>query len=199
MPRTLSFVKLFIGVAHMFKKKSVSSIYNKDVKRERILNIVLILLLVLAIILVIWLLFFRNNNHNQDGQVDNQAVIGQLDGKSKEEIQKELDRKVKESSLVVSINTKVVMQNGKSKANIKIENVPNNHYSFKVKILLKNSGSVIYESGYIKPNYHIQSSYLKKDLSKGTHKAVAIFYAYSLKDNKLIGQQKVFVDFIVKG
>lgn len=130
--------------------------------------------------------------------IDPNAVVGQLEGKTPREIQMELDRVVKETSMVISINTRVKMKDGNSLAPLKIENVPKNHYIMQVSIVLPKSEKEIYKSGLVYPNYHIEKVKFNTVLKKGTYEAVAVFSAYDLKSQKKIGEQRANITIEVE-
>jgi len=172
--------------------------HNKRQKRKK--SIIRIIISIIVMIIVIFLLKYAYDYYygNADSDNDPNAVIGQLEGKTPSEVQKELDRVVKETSMVISINSKIEMEKGSSLAPLRIENIPNNHYIMQVSIILNNSKKMIYNSGLIEPNYHIEKAKLNKSLPKGNYDAVAIFSAYNLKTKKYVGQQKANITIEVK-
>ncbi|MEG1179958.1 MAG: hypothetical protein RR911_07250 [Oscillospiraceae bacterium] len=165
---------------------------EKMEKRDKIARRTLITIIIL-LLLIIFTKCGYDYYQDSGNKVDGNAVIGQLDGKTEEEIQQELDRVVSETSLVISINTRIQMKNGSALAPVKIENIPKNNYIMQVSILLKDTDEVIYESGLIYPNYHIQEAKFYRKLPKGKYDAYAVFSAYSLKTEKFAGQQKAKV------
>lgn len=169
---------------------------QKKEHKERTETIVRRILIVIIILLLL-ILAFKCGYHQVKPSKDGNAVIGQLDGKTKEEIQQEIDRAVADSSLVISINAKIEMKDGASPAPVRIENVPNNNYIIQVTIKLKNTGYKLYESGMIEPNYHISEVKFAKKLLKGTYEAQAIFSAYTLDKQEYVGQQKADITIIV--
>lgn len=175
----------------MKNKKEITRPKDKKDSKKIIEKILLIILLIFFLTLITVLAFKWQNDKNKNPDVDPNAVVGQLEGKTPDEIQKELDRVVKETSMVISINTRVKMKDGNSKAPLKIENVPKNHYIMQVSIVIPDSGKEIYKSGFIYPNYHIEKVKLNTVLKKGAYDGVAIFSAYDLKTQKKIGEQRV--------
>ena len=171
-------------------------------RRKRYKNIMALILCAIATIIIAIILKhgydYYYGNADTDKDNDPNAVIGQLEGKTPDEVQKELDRVVKETSMVISINSKIQMEKGSSLAPLRIENTPNNHYIIQVSIILNNSNKMIYNSGLIEPNYHIERAKLNKSLPKGNYDAVAIFSAYNLKTKKYVGQQKANITIEVK-
>jgi len=152
-----------------------------------------IILLVAAVAVLAACLVWQNWTKEEPSSAkrDPNAALGQLEGKSEKEIRDELNRIVEEGMFNVSINTKVKMENGKSEADLRIENVPSNHYLMKVQITLDDTGEVIYTSGLIEPNYHIQSAPLDQELEKGAYKATALFMACDTDTGDVIGKTSV--------
>jgi hypothetical protein len=145
------------------------------------------MLIIVALLLVQW--FGPKGDDNTADALESsvKAQLGQLDGKTEDEIQAELDRVIEEGMFHISINTTPVFADGASEGNLEIENSPNNHYSTVVQIALEDSGEQIYNSGLIEPNYHIQSDSLSKDLDPGEYEAVATFHAYDTETHEEIG------------
>jgi hypothetical protein len=149
-------------------------------------RILVILLMLLIIGLLVYEFFLKKE---PDNSLENsvRAKLGQLEGKSEEEIQAELDRVVEEGMFHISINTNPVFQDGTSEGNLEIENVPNNLYSMIVTITLDDTGEQVYDSGLIEPNYHIQKDVLAVDLDAGEYPAVATFTAYDTETQAEVG------------
>lgn len=124
--------------------------------------------------------------------------LGQLDGKSKEEIQAELDRIVEEGMFNIAIANVVTLPNGSSEGEFSIENSPANRYNMQVDIALADTGEVIYTSGILEPNYHIQYAKLDEPLPKGTYNCIATFHALDPeKDDAEVGQAAASMTIIV--
>lgn len=119
---------------------------------------------------------------------DPNAAVGQLEGKTQEEIQAELDRIVEEGMFNISIASSVQLEDGASEAELRIENVPNNPYLMKVEIVRDDTGETVYTSGMVEPNHHIQSATFDVDLDAGEYPCTAVFYAYGKDDEQLVGQ-----------
>lgn len=131
------------------------------------------------------------------GTRDPNAEVGQLDGKSQEEIQAELDRVVDEGMFNVAIATTVEFADGTSEGELRIENVPGNRYLMKVEIARDDTGEVVYTSGLIEPNRHIQKAALSADLDAGTYPCTAVFYALDTETEELVGQAAVQMTILV--
>jgi hypothetical protein len=165
----------------MMKKREDSN--KKNIAWFRIL---VILLMLLVIGLLVYEFFLKKE---PESFLENsvRAKLGQLEGKSEEEIQEELDRVIEEGMFHISINTSPVFQDGTSEGNLEIENVPNNLYSMVVRITLDDTGEQVYDSGLIDPNYHIQNDVLSSDLDAGEYPALATFTAYDTESQEEIG------------
>ena len=179
------------------KPNNTSTEKNKD----RTLYAILACMIVIIIILIILLLRSCPGGEKHiitDYDRDPNASIGQLEGKTPEEIQAELNRIVEEGMFNISINATPVFPNGSAAGSLKIENVPANHYNMKVKITLDETGEVIYQSGIIEPNHHIENAPLDVPLSKGTHAATATFTAYEPETNAVMGHAAVKISILVE-
>lgn len=148
---------------------------RKQKKKIKLLLLLILLLLVIAALLTILLL--RKPDPAKSTTRDGNASPGQYEGKTDEEIQKELNRVVEEGMFNISINPELNLENGASEADLRIENVPSNSYLMKVQISLDDTGEIVYTSGIIEPNYHIQSAPLDIPLKKGIYTATAVFTA----------------------
>lgn len=140
-----------------------------------------------AILVLASVLFARSCTTDSLGR-DPNAELGQLKGKTPEEIQAELDRVVEEGMFDISIASRVDFADGASEGELRIENVPGNPYLMKVEISRDDTGEVVYTSGLVEPNHHIQKARLDVDLDAGDYPCTAVFYAYDLEDEQLVGQ-----------
>ncbi len=129
---------------------------------------------------------------------DPNAALGQLEGKTQEEIQAELDRTVAEGMLSISIASFVEFSDGSSEGEVKIENAPSNHYLMKVRITRDDTGETVYESGIIEPNRHIQKAKLAVDLDAGEYPCTAVFDAYDSETEEPVGQAAAKLTIAVK-
>lgn len=161
---------------------------KKKEKRMRRRIIFLLLLLLLIIISCIYL--FRGREIKNDDSMESEiaAEAGIMPGMSPEEIQDRLNRRVAESRLNVSINTEPVFEDGRAKGDVRIENIPGNNYSFKVKITVTDAnenegakdhiGDVIMQTGLIAPNSYVYEKALDVNLPRGAYTCTATFTAY---------------------
>ena len=130
---------------------------------------------------------------------DPNAALGQLEGKTSEELQAELDRIVEEGMFNISIASYVEFPDGASEGEVRIENVPNNRYLMKVEIARDDTGETVYRSGMIEPNHHIQRARLDADLDAGSSPCTAVFYAYEADTEELVGQAAAKLTIVVAG
>ena len=105
-----------------------------------------------------------------------------------EKRQQELNSVVEEGMMIFSINATPFMVNGKGKANLMVENPPNNGKRFTVTIQRDDTGEVIYKSGYLDPEQYIDEVPLDVELAKGEYACTAYFDAYRLSDDGYIGR-----------
>lgn len=116
------------------------------------------------------------------------AQLGQLEGKTEEQIVEELNRIVEEGMFNISINTQISFPNGTAEGQAYIDNISANHYNMTVQIVLDDTGETVYQSGGIRPGQYIENITLSKALPKGSYKATAIFTAHDPEDQSEVGQ-----------
>ncbi len=124
--------------------------------------------------------------------------LGQLDGKSEDEIRAELNKIVEEGMFNISIAGVVDLPNGSAEGEFRIENSPANKYDMQVTISRRDNGEVIYTSGVLEPNYHIQYARLDEALPAGTYDCVATFSAIDPETQEEIGQAAAGVTIVVR-
>lgn len=163
-------------------------------KRNRLRAAIVALL---AIIVILLLLLLRQCGREEERRLrDPNASIGQLEGKTREEIQAELDRVVAEGMFNISISPAILFENSSAQGNLQIENVPGNPYLMSVQITLDDTGEVVYTSGLLEPNQHIQSAALDVALPKGDYPATATFTAYNLETEE--GQAAAKIRLVIQ-
>ena len=105
-----------------------------------------------------------------------------------EKRQEELNSVVEEGMLAFSINATPFMKNGKGKANLMVENPPNNGKRFTITIQRDDTGEKIYQSGYLDPEQYLDEVPLDVELEQGEYACTAYFDAYRISDNGYIGR-----------
>ena len=158
----------------------------KQKKKKRWLILLLILLLLGAAGAAAYQ-FYENSRPKSKFEMDQNALAGFLPGKTEEEIQAELSRIIEEGKFNVSMNSQMILKNGK--LDIRVENVPANHYNMQVDLYLyPNEGSqegaeLIYQSGVIKPGYNIEEVDVKTKIPAGVYDGQAVFHALQTRSN----------------
>lgn len=127
------------------------------------------------------------------------GALGQLDNKTTEEIQAELNKIVEEGMMNISIASVIPFDSPTSEGEVKIENSPANHYLMQVEIALSDTGEVIYTSEVLEPNYHVQYAKLDKTLAPGTYPCTATFYALDPETEEQVGQAGAQVTVVING
>lgn len=153
-------------------------------KKKRAWIIVLVLLLAAIVVGCLLAFYMCDAESNRDRNAD----FGQLEGKSAAEIQQMLDQQVEEGMFNISIAGLVEFEDGTTPGNWEIENIPGNRYLMQVTVTRDDNGDVIYESGIIDPNYHVQRAPLKYDLPKGDYECTAVFSALDPESEEMVGQ-----------
>jgi len=108
------------------------------------------------------------------------AEDGPLSNMTREEILEQMQKEADKAYFSFKINTEIVFKDGSSEGNLGIENPSNNVYPMSVQIFLgkDGAGEMIYDSGGLMPDQHIDNAKLTKVLSTGTYEALAYLYAY---------------------
>lgn len=123
---------------------------------------------------------------------DPRARKGYYEGKTKEEIQADLDSQVDWYSMEISCASAMTMLEGQTEVDARIENVVNNHCDQKVKMYLTGSpDDVLYESGAIAPGEYIQTVPLKRALPVGRHAVTVEFQGYDQSPTLLSNEGKI--------
>ena len=107
--------------------------------------------------------------------MDANAEEGGLVNRSKEEIQAELNAKVAQGMINISMNTAPVFPSGTEKGNLLIVNSERNNYPQIVYIVRKDTGEEIYRSGGIPVGSKIEYAALDVNLPAGVYDCVAYF------------------------
>jgi hypothetical protein len=110
------------------------------------------------------------------GQGD--AEDGHLSGMTADQIRKQMQEAADAAYFSFKINARPEFANGKAKGSLGIENPRYNVYPMVVQIFLDDTGEMIYDSGGILPDQHIDNAKLSVSLKKGTYKATAYLNAY---------------------
>ena len=171
---------------------------GQESQKNRIIAIIVAILVVLLAVLLItkpW----SNGNNSQQGMVwDTNAEVGGLEHKSDEEIQEELNKKVEEGMINISMNTSPVFENGKAKGDLLIVNSEVNNYPQIVYIVRKDNNQEIYRSGGIPVGSKIEYAALDVDLPAGTYDCVAYFNNADPDTGAILGTAGAEITITVK-
>lgn len=133
-----------------------------------------------------------------DLNVDSNAVQGPREERSKAEIVAELNRKVEEGMLTISINLRPVFADGESEGTLHIVNEEKNHHSQVVEIYRVDTNDLIYQSGLIPVGGGIEKDRLMVDLEKGEYPCVA--YVCSVDEGgNVLGKAGAELIILVEG
>lgn len=130
-----------------------------------------------------------------DLTADANATEGGIEYKSQEEIEAELNAKVAEGMINVSMNTNPVFENGTG--NLLITNSDVNNYPQIVEIYDEN-GELIYQSGLIEVGSKVETGSLLVDIATGEHACIATFNAVNPTTGELAGRANVNIVVTVK-
>lgn len=108
--------------------------------------------------------------------------------KSKEEILAELNRKVADGMINISMNMTPSFENSRSKGNLLIHNSEINKYPQIVEIILDETGETIYKSGLIKVGKRINEAKLGTELPAGEYACTAYFNAVNEESKEIVGK-----------
>lgn len=164
---------------------------EKKKKKKWLLLLLLLLLLILGGVggFFVW----KNMQPKSQFELDRNALEGFLPGKSKRDIEKELNRIIEKGRFNVSMNPTPIVKD--KKINVAIENVPANNYYMQVEVYIypdkedSDKTELIYKSGMIKQGYYIEEGDLQKGVSvkNGTYDGIAIFHAFNPETTEEIG------------
>lgn len=169
---------------------------EKKKKKKWLLLLLLLLLLAGGVGgFFIW----KNMQPKSQYELDRNALEGFLPGKSKKDIEEELNRIIEKGRFNVSMNPSPVVK-GK-KINVAIENVPANNYYMQVELYIypdrKDTDKTerIYKSGMIKQGFYIEEGDLEKGVTvkNGTYDGIAIFHAFNPETMEEIGSTAMTV------
>ncbi|MCL2826032.1 MAG: hypothetical protein FWD72_01355 [Eggerthellaceae bacterium] len=127
------------------------------------------------------------------------AADGHLPGMSQEEIMEQMQRMADATQFSFKINARPTFANGQATGDIRIENPNYNVYPMVVQIFLDETGEMLFDSGGILPNQHIEKMQLQKALGAGTYEATAVFNAYDPDTGEWQGKAQAAIVIIVQG
>lgn len=110
---------------------------------------------------------------------DPRARKGYYEGKSQEEIQRDLDAQVDWYAMEISVAGAMQMEEGQTQVEARLENVANNHCDQRVRMFLTDDPSdVLFQSGAMSPGEYMQYVDLAHTLPVGRHDVTVEFQGY---------------------
>ncbi|WP_343207989.1 hypothetical protein [Anaerolentibacter hominis] len=154
-------------------KRKDKIIKSKKPDRKWGMILLLAVLLAGAVLLIVRLWPKEQEPAGETPNYAPNATVGALPGKSAEEIQKDLDEKVKEGMIAFTMNSKPVFPDGTSAGNLMMECPSSNIDNIEFVIHRNDTGEEIYRSGILKPNQYILEDKLSVSLPKGEYQCTA--------------------------
>ena len=148
---------------------------------------VLILIIVIAAFAVAGFIVFGGETPSEEDRFpwitsDHAAVDGMLDGTFYD------GEKNPSGKLSYKIAGEIIVGKTDGKGGFKIESSGKNTCLMKVKITL--DGNVVYETGYLKPNQHIEEDVLNVIPEVGSYEAEAVFEGFDPNTEESIGSSE---------
>lgn len=115
---------------------------ESDSRRRRLVTAALVILLLLCLGGIGYFVYTDVMANQEDAG----ATISSFKGKSRAEIQAELDREARESRMTISVNAKPQLKDGRVRVNV----VNDKSNKFDQSFTLEQDGKTLYESGIVK-------------------------------------------------
>ncbi|MDR1299853.1 MAG: hypothetical protein LBJ84_06355 [Oscillospiraceae bacterium] len=127
------------------------------------------------------------------------AEYGHLPDMTPEQIMEQMQKAADAAYFSFKINARPIFEDGMSKGNLGIENPSYNIYPMVVQIFLDGTNELIYDSGGILPDQHIDNAELATALAAGTYNATAYLNAYDPGTQEFQGKQAATLVITVRG
>ena len=169
--------------------------WSEDAKVKK--QVAIIAVVVIAVIAIAIYLAFRLLDKETAANVPAEGSLlppgfaqdGPLPNMSEEEIRKQMQMMADASYFAFKINSRPVFPSGGAAGSLQIENPSYNVYPMVVQIFLNDTQELIYDSGGILPNQHVEQAKLSKRLAAGTYNATAYLNAYDPDNHSWLGKQ----------
>ena len=125
---------------------------------------------------------------------DGKADEGQLPGMTVEQIMAQMQRVADKNYFSFKIEGRPVFESGRSEGSLRIENPSYNMYLLVTQIFLPDDeggrGEMVYDSGGLRPDQHIDRDRLLTPLEKGEYRAIAAMSFYDPETELKIGEHE---------
>ena len=181
-------------------KASNPSKKDKNTKRNRTIITTVAIVIVLAITIVLLVNscsggVVSNPNILFDPNATNDDVVE----RSEQDILDELNQKVEDGMINISMNLNPYFESGTSKGNLLINNSERNKHPQYVTIIRDDTGETIYKSGGIKVGSRIDKAALDVNLSAGVYDCTATFTQYDEETSTVLGSAAARLTITVGG
>lgn len=166
-----------------------------------------IILAFLVIIILIILLLSKCSHDGESGiklptifgtEQDANVEEGGIEKRSQEEIIAELNQKVADGMINISMNTNPVFKSGTSEGNLLIVNEKVNKQPQIVEIYLSETDELVYRSGMIPVGSKVENDKLDVDLPMGIHDCYAVFHRVDPETGESLGKASALIKLYVQ-
>jgi hypothetical protein len=169
-------------------------------KKKRVITIICLVILIILLLLLLRRCGTQEAVEtvgNVGLEYDKDATEGGWDERDEQEIIDELNRKVEEGYINISMNTNPVFANGTAQGNLMIVNDTVNNYPQVVEIIRNDTEEVIYTSGGIPVGSKIVNAALDVDLPAGTYECTAMFHNADPETGSYLGTAGAIITITV--
>ncbi|WP_294852429.1 hypothetical protein [uncultured Oscillibacter sp.] len=124
---------------------------------------------------------------------------GDAEKRQQEDIIADLNEKVEEGMMNISMNMAPTFPTGTSKGDLLIVNDDMNRYPQVIEIYRDDTGELIYTSGGIPVGSRLEKDFLDVDLAKGVYPCTAYFHAIDPDTNHAVGTAAAKIEITVAG
>ena len=162
------------------------------------------------LVIIVILLLLRCCGNGESIGIDDESVplgdvfdlaldedAGERTDVSQEEIVEELNQKVSDGMITISMNLAPVFANGRSKGNLLIVNEESNNYPQVVQIFENTTGRMLYESGLIPVGQTIEKAQLDVSIPAGLYRCTACFHNVNPESGQSLGMAAAVIRIAV--
>lgn len=178
---------------------------EKGKKGNRLLLLLAVLLLLVLAALVA--LLVRGGGSRLGSEMEPNAVVGQMPGKTEEQIKAELEQRVAENMIALTINSNPIFANGEAEGDILFENPVSNGKLTRMELYLDaadpyaetlGEDALLYKTGLLEPGSYVPTATLLQSLPKGSYSCTAYIYGYKTGSQEYIGKVAAGVTLTVE-